>query len=329
MDWRSLPLDDLPPGAMALPQSRAHGRACRVLGRDVHCLALAAPGGGGVAATALVLSRHLPILGRAALVSRGPDWRRTPAERGRAEAMAALSARLRAGAIAAMVTPDCDGAVPPRAALAMVTAPWIAEWSLEPCATRTRAALKQKWRNRLARAEAGGLAVTQAPLPADPGHWFLKREAAQARQRGYRGLPPAYAAAYARANPGAARLFEARLPGRGGTAVAAILILLHPPGATYHAGWSGPEGRAAGAHHLLLWQAARWCADRGATRLDLGRIDTETAPGLARFKLGTGAAARPLGASYLAAPGTAAVARLSRIGLLRPGATGAAPSATR
>jgi hypothetical protein len=53
-------------------------------------------------------------------------------------------------------------------------------------------------------------------------------------------------------------------------------------------------------------------ARRGITRLDLGTLDTEAAPGLARFKLGSGAAARALGGTWLWWPPLARGARLVR-----------------
>ncbi|WYK06320.1 hypothetical protein DWF04_021940 [Cereibacter sphaeroides f. sp. denitrificans] len=51
----------------------------------------------------------------------------------------------------------------------------------------------------------------------------------------------------------------------------------------------------------------------GIEALELGLIDTERTEGIARFKLGTGAAACPLGATWLRAPGTGWVARLARL----------------
>ena len=109
--------------------------------------------------------------------------------------------------------------------------------------------------------------------------------------------PLAAPAAFAAANRGQARIFEAR---HQGATVAALLFLCHGAVATYHIGWSGPEGRARAAHHLLLWRAMIDLAARGITRLDLGMVDTVTAPGLARFKLGSGARCRALGGTWLA-----------------------------
>jgi hypothetical protein len=49
---------------------------------------------------------------------------------------------------------------------------------------------------------------------------------------------------------------------------------------------------------ILLWQAAVWLAGQGTRTLDLGAVDTVSAAGVARFKLGTGATARPLGGTW-------------------------------
>ncbi|MEY8843073.1 GNAT family N-acetyltransferase, partial [Cribrihabitans sp. XS_ASV171] len=80
------------------------------------------------------------------------------------------------------------------------------------------------------------------------------------------------------------------------------LILIHGQSATYHVAHTTQQGRATSAHNLLLWEAATWLAARGLTRLDLGPVETEHSPGLARFKLGTGARARALGGTWLLWP---------------------------
>ena len=55
-------------------------------------------------------------------------------------------------------------------------------------------------------------------------------------------------------------------------------------------------------HRLLLLRAAEALGAEGVRWLDLGSVDSERAPGLARFKLGTGAELRPLGATCLVLP---------------------------
>ncbi|MGL4236328.1 hypothetical protein [Tabrizicola sp.] len=53
---------------------------------------------------------------------------------------------------------------------------------------------------------------------------------------------------------------------------------------------------------MMLTRAAEALAAEGVRWLDLGSVDTEAAPGLARFKLGTGAGLRRLGATMLVLP---------------------------
>ena len=196
------------------------------------------------------------------------------------------------------MTPE-TGAAP--GLLPIRSAAHLAELDLTAPEPLRRARAAQKWRNRLRKAEAAELKVRRRPLPPDPAHPALIEEALQRRARGYRGLPTRFAAACASVAPKSAMVFEAL---HKGAPIARMLFLIHPPGAHWFLGWSSPEGRARNAHNLLLWRAADWLARQGVTTLDLGTVETETAPSLARFKLGSGAAPRALGPTLLAAPGT-------------------------
>ncbi|MGR3759093.1 GNAT family N-acetyltransferase [Roseobacteraceae bacterium NS-SX3] len=171
----------------------------------------------------------------------------------------------------------------------------VALLELSPCAGTRRAALHQKWRNRLKHGEAQGLRLTRQTLPDDPGHWLFAADAAQQGQRGYRSWPAGLTLAFARENPGKAKLFQAW---EGHEPVAAVLILCHGEGATYHIAHSTARGKQLSAHNLLMWQAMSWLASKGCRRLDLGVINTEDAAGLARFKLGTGARLHRLGGTW-------------------------------
>lgn len=156
--------------------------------------------------------------------------------------------------------------------------------------------LRQKWRNRLSHAERFGLRVTRQNLPQRSDNWLLRADLAQQCTRGYRNWPLEMTLAYARSNPGKAKLFTAF---DRATPIAAILILCHGQSATYHLGHSGPRGRQTSAHNLLMWNAMNWLKSKGYERLDLGPVSTETGAGLTRFKLGTGAAMRRLGGTWL------------------------------
>ncbi|MBU2983204.1 GNAT family N-acetyltransferase [Lentibacter algarum] len=176
----------------------------------------------------------------------------------------------------------------------IMTPAHIAELDLSQTREQLRAAMQGKWRNRLAAAQARGLHQVHHRV-FDPARdaWLLKAEAAQQKRRQYRALPPALTLAMSQASPESSRLFTC--------ADAAMLFVLHGRRASYHIGHSGPEGRAASAHNLLLATAMKALPDHGIRWLELGTIDTETAASLARFKLGSGASVRALGGTWLRA----------------------------
>lgn len=183
------------------------------------------------------------------------------------------------------------GAVP------VMTPASIAEIDLRPLQSIRRAALHQKWRNRLVHAERQGLRITRQNLPLKPDHWLLRAEAKQQARQGYQNWPEALTLAYARQSPGAAKLFTAY---EGQNPIAAMLFLRHGDTATYHIGHTTARGRALSAHTFVLWQAANWLALKGHQWLDLGMINTHgPAAGLARFKLGAGARSRTLGGTWV------------------------------
>jgi hypothetical protein len=296
-------------GLAAMQQHPAYGAACALWGRKTSWMTLGprnAPRG-----SALVLHRRLPGIGSMALVSRGPVWSDALGPADRIAATGALMTALRRHHRIVISTPDPVAGADPLAAaglLPLLTPVTLACLSLTGSTQDRRRRLHGKWRNRLLRAEASGLRVDQSDLTPDPEHWLLQAETRQARQRGYRRLAPEFAAAWAGANRHATPLFVAW---QGDTPVAALLFLLHGTCATYHIGWSNTDGRAASAHNLLMWHAIEWLGARGCTRLDLDMIDTVSSPGLARFKLGTGAVPHQLGQCWIDAPGARLVARLS------------------
>lgn len=282
----------LPPEA-ALQQAWRYGEAAQRLGRSVH-RAVLADGEGPLALAQIVgRGRLCPRL----LLSRGPVWLR-PA--GAPLRRAALRALVRTapppGPRLLIVTPEAgdDGA---GAGVPLLTGPTVAALPLDadPEALRRRQA--QKWRNRLSRAERAGIALGWlAPTPARLDA-LLARDAEMRRARGYAGPGAAFLRAWRQTGRDSGLALLVAGPER--RALAAMLFLLWPGGASYHLGWTSPEGRRVSAHHLMLWAAACRFAAEGRRLLDLGVIDTERAPGLARFKLGSGAVPRRLGSTAL------------------------------
>jgi hypothetical protein len=283
---------------LPLPQSPEYARACEALGLKLR--ACKQESAGQLRLWWQVQSRKLGPFGRVDLVSRGPvarepgdladwlgRWQRWHDRRPlllNADGMAGDD--LRSAGFWPLMTP---------ATLAIVSLTTQAEM---------RKALHQKWRNRLNKAESSGLKVTRHALTR--AHWILHSELEQAQSKGYRSLPPAISAAYARANPGQAVVFEARFRG---DIVGGLLVLRHGAMATWQMGHSTDEGRKLNAMNLLLWRAMCWLADEGHSCLDLGMINDQDARGMSHFKRGTGAQDHRLGGTWLHLGALAPIAR--------------------
>ncbi|MGP6085559.1 GNAT family N-acetyltransferase [Antarctobacter jejuensis] len=274
--------------SLPLPQSEEFAAACQALGRPLR--RCKRESGRRVRLWWQIQSRHFGPLGRIDLVSRGPvaaeaddlqDWtaRWQSWHDGRPlllNAEGVTAETLRAAGFWPLMTP---------ASVALLPLGDEADM---------RAAMHQKWRNRLNRAERNGLDVVVRPL--QPDHWMLRAEAEQARQRRYRGLPPDFSLAFAAANPGQALVYEAR---QNNAPVAAGLMLRHGRMATWQIGVSTEAGRDASAMNLILWRAMQDLAARGHDCLDLGILNSQDAAGLAHFKQGTGALSHQLGGTWL------------------------------
>lgn len=155
------------------------------------------------------------------------------------------------------------------------------------------AAPHPKW--RAACKAARGLTLVQEPFALTRHIPLLRAEARQQGLRGYRGLPLGLVLALA---PDLVMLRACA----GAETLAWMLFAVHPPTATYLMGLTTPAGRATSAHHALLQRAKRDLPG-SVTTIDLGTIDEETAPGLARFKLRSGARRHVLGGTWLRIPG--------------------------
>lgn len=239
----------------------------------------AAASGAGVRWLELGTGRALAVeWGRLRLVSR-VVLRGSAAEQRRA-----LRRLARWGGVT-VATPEA--AVAGLGLIPLVTPMHLAVWRLTP---DLRAGMAGKWRNRLVAAEAS---VQVRRGDAGTLDRLIAAEGRQRRARGYRALPEGFSRAL---DPGALRLLEW---GQGG---AAMCFVRHGQTASYHLGWASDAARAAGVHGVMLTRAAEMLRDEGVRWLDLGPVDTEAAPGLARFKLGTGAELRRLGATMLVLP---------------------------
>lgn len=292
------------PADLPMQQHPRYGTASRAMGARARRLSL------GPMGHVQIIERRWPLVGTFALVSRGPVWRHDLSGEQRREGLYRLIEDLAKQHRGVIVTPDlCDGYDPLRASglLQTLTPFHAATLDLTGSPEQRRAAQHGKWRNRLNKAEQAGLSVSHCAMPAMRDHWLLKTETLQSRAKGYANLPASFTVAWAATGSDATRLFLAQ---KDGELIAAMLFLLHEPTASYHIGWSNDLGRACGAHNLLLWKAGNWLADAGITMVDLGALDTIGAPGLARFKLGSGAKVRSTGSTWMRAPLSRTVAKL-------------------
>ncbi|MEL7107084.1 MAG: GNAT family N-acetyltransferase [Pseudomonadota bacterium] len=193
-------------------------------------------------------------------------------------------------------------------ALPVATPAHVAEWDLTQSQAARRAAVSGAFRTALRKAESGRLKTRTFAPSRDTLLTTLARDAAQQRRKGFRALPAHLVLAIHAARPEALLVFQAH---QKGEVLAEVLTILHAPAATYHLGWTSPRGRDAQATNLLLWTAANMLADRGVERFDLGLVATDRSPGLARFKIATGARVRPLGPTLFFGPLTGLLSRFA------------------
>ena len=295
MEFRHLPPADFPTAPCALQQSNGYARALTEMGVTTESL-IVRDGPSTIARMLILRRRFGPV--RVCWLPRGPVWIDNPTIVQRARVLRGLPAAL-PGRAMWILSPDRQEDLQHVPHTALMTPQYVAEIDLTHPRDARLARQHGKWRNRLRHARSAGLRVTHRPFAATRDMDLLTREAAQRADRRYAALPPEFVLAWAHGNPKDSRLFTIS---KGGAAIAQMLVLLHAPVATYHIGWTGPEGRRLSAHNLALWEAANWLADRGYTRFDLGSVDTRNSPGLARFKIGSGATIRPLGPTGLRLP---------------------------
>ena len=141
------------------------------------------------------------------------------------------------------------------------------------------------WRRAARDGARLGAELRLRPFDAARDADLLDAERAQRRARGYRGHPAAFLRALAQIAPGDVLTASAWA---GRERIAGMVVICHGPSATWQLGWSGAEGRRHAAHHRLILMLRERLAERGIRHLDLGRIDAG-APGIARFKTGSGA----------------------------------------
>ena len=170
-------------------------------------------------------------------------------------------------------------------------------WDLNIDDETARGALKRNWRNKVNKAELTDLVIEWDDeckfYPWLRQHYVLDKAA-----RGYNGVSPKLLDNLATVSTSKPITLVGKVS-LNGEDIAGILILLHGQSATYQIGWSSDAGRNVNAHNLLLWQARQELQKRGIKDFDLGGInDEDSASGLTKFKIGTGAGPYKLVGQY-------------------------------
>jgi len=177
------------------------------------------------------------------------------------------------------------------------TGPTMALWRLDDAdEAGLRARMKQKWRNRLATAERSNLRVELAPR-GKWVDWVIEQADALRAKKGFEAPSASFVSRLAELKAARECLVAVALDKR--EPVAGALFLRHGRDATYYVASSSDAGRKRNAANLVLWRAACALKEAGVRTLDLGVVETERSAGLARFKLGTGAAPFELAGTYL------------------------------
>ena len=235
---------------------------------------------------------------------RGPVWLIDPLSDSRADLVCRVIAeryrRRRFGDLLFWLAelPESPGSHKMLRALGMkqVVTGYSSIWlDLAPPLEDLRAGLHGKWRNALTQAEKAGVTIEQTTHPRRLNQGLLLYDRFRRKKR-FLGPTGDFIAALARADREAVLALTAR---RKDDLVAGVILVRHGVAATYLASWTSDAGRVGQAHNLLLWQGIEILKEAGTRWLDLGGVNTESQPGIARFKLGLGGEVFTLAGTYL------------------------------
>ena len=166
---------------------------------------------------------------------------------------------------------------------------------LRPSLEALRAGLHGKWRNALRQAEKAGFDVGVTTNPRRLTQSLASYDRFRRAKR-FVGPDGDFIAALASHDPKAVVALTAR---ERGDQIAGVILVRHGRAATYLASWTSDAGRVGQAHNLLIWRGIETLKQSGIDWLDLGGVNTESQPGIARFKLGLGGDVFTLSGTYL------------------------------
>ncbi|MFZ9871909.1 MAG: GNAT family N-acetyltransferase [Steroidobacteraceae bacterium] len=290
----------------AWEQAWAYGEAMRSLGSIVRRIRASNDRGETIATAQILERRFLGYLGFASC-SLGPTWSiraREDAEL-RRQCLLAIRAALRNSLLyVTTFTPEFDdssvGALEEYAHFRKVmTGLSTVVIDLKHSNEELRASMETRWRNRLSHAERHWRGDVSVGSSISGLRSLLRLEDEQRRTRKFTGLPVALIERYVEFSGTNQPAFIIARANQRNDMQAAMLFVLHADRATYHIGWANEIAKKSNLHNLLLWRSISALRERGVTALDLGVINTQSLPGISRFKLGTGGRAITLPGTYL------------------------------
>lgn len=290
----------------AYQQSYAYGEALKKMSTRLHRAQLF-DGDRWIGIAQVQLKKMFGFL-TVALIMRGPVWAEGEIQpSAKAVAINALHKALPVSGLYGMIiTPEgalddfSDGGLKAAGYKRIMGGYHTVMLDLTPDEDALRAALNGKWRNRLKAAEKADIVISPFGKKPEKYAWLIAKEEAQQKTSGYQALPSALVQHYHEsAGKGGVIGFSAQ---KGADRLGGMLFLRHGDNATYHIGWASEAGKEANVHNLLLWHALKGLKKAGVTTLDLGGVNTDFNPGIARFKIGTGGKVLSLSGSWSKGP---------------------------
>lgn len=272
----------------AYQQSYAFGEAVRAFGGGI-CRAHFHADGADVGVAQIHLRSFFNVF-TLATVMRGPVWARediapelkTAAYREIRESLPVIGPHL------LLIMPeDSDDSAEKAARLRRVVSSYhTALIDLHQDEEALRAAMSQKWRNRLRAAEKQNIRISTIGRRPNQYEWLLAHEREQRKRNRYMAMSTDFVSVFQK-NAGKHSLLMLQAEHEK-ERIGGLMFLRHGANATYHIGWTSDAGKSLNVNNLMLWEAMRRLKEDGVHTLDLGGIDTNYTPGLARFKLGAG-----------------------------------------
>lgn len=196
--------------------------------------------------------------------------------------------------------PECHAMMRRLGARRMVTGLSSAWLDLSAGEDVLRRRMNGSWRNALRSAEKGGTDVIMEDNSSALADRMAEYDAFRRKKR-FIGPPGPFITAMSDAGRSTPDVIALSACGsqNGGDRIAGLVLIRHGVSATYFVSWTSDEGRRRNAHNLLLWQGIGRLKQAGAQWLDLGGLNTASAAGIARFKLGLGAEPFTLAGTYI------------------------------